>query len=118
MGQNRREIPQSRVEAILHNMLGSDYTLERPKSRIEKLLLALFSGSEIIHNPTNQDPVTNIDIASIEVTKSPNKVEYNDGDTIDFTGIEVTAYKEDNSVFGVIPFEELIFPVTVASEGE
>lgn len=55
-------------------------------------------------------------VTKIEVTKTPDKVEYEDGETIDFTGIEVTAYREDNSVWGLVPFAELEFPVTVASK--
>lgn len=60
---------------------------------------------------TVQYPITKID-----VTTPPTKLEYNDGDSIDFTGIVVTAYREDNSVWGVVPFDELEFPVTVASK--
>ena len=52
----------------------------------------------------------------IEVTTPPTKTEYNDGDIIDFTGIEVTAYREDDSVYGIVPFDELEFPVTIASK--
>lgn len=55
-------------------------------------------------------------INRIQVTKKPDKIIYEDGESIDFTGIEVTAYREDNSVWGVIPFEELEFPVTIASK--
>lgn len=177
--------PSSRVEAILHNILGSEHELEEPKSRFEELLLRLaenFSdlvsitvelpdveyikgdsinydgaivtatfenGKTIIISPglitwtPDNNTVLNdagtqtvsasytvkditktwtgtiivqYPINKIEVTTPPTKLEYEDGDNIDFTGIEVTAYREDNSVWGIVPFEELEFPVTVASK--
>ena len=46
---------------------------------------------------------------------------YRDGDTIDFTGVEVTAYlatgeiwEDENHPDGVVPVSELVFPVTIA----
>ena len=50
----------------------------------------------------------------IAVTVQPNKINYSDGDTIDYTGITVVAYKADDSVYGTIPFDSLIFPTTEA----
>ena len=56
--------------------------------------------------------------ASIRVITPPTKTTYEDGETIDFTGIEVKAYTEDGEEVESIPFEELIFPVTVADLDE
>ena len=59
--------------------------------------------------------------SSIIVTTPPTVTTYQDGDTIDFTGIVVTAYTLDGEVWedsshpgGVIPVSELEFPVTTA----
>ena len=59
--------------------------------------------------------------SSIVVTTPPTVTTYQDGDTIDFTGIVVTAYTLDGEVWedsshpgGVIPVSELDFPVTTA----
>jgi hypothetical protein len=58
----------------------------------------------------------------IAVTTPPTKTEYEEGETLDFTGIEVTIYKKDDSVWtdtthpqGKALFSELEFPVTVAT---
>ena len=59
--------------------------------------------------------------SSIAVTTPPNITQYSDGDTIDYTGLVITAYKRDGQVWtdeahpnGVIPIRELVFPVTTA----
>ena len=59
--------------------------------------------------------------SSIVVTTPPTVTTYQDGDTIDFTGIVVTAYKADGTVWsdadhpnGVIPVSELSFNPTRA----
>lgn len=58
----------------------------------------------------------------IIVNKLPNKFQYNLGETIDFTGIEVNAYADskiwtnDEYPNGIIPFEELAFSTTVIPE--
>lgn len=52
--------------------------------------------------------------SKIAVTKAPNNINYHTGENLSFDGIEVTAYYEDDSVYGVIPFNELVFPVTQA----
>lgn len=60
----------------------------------------------------------------IEITTLPTTLVYNDGDTIDFTGMVVTGYNEDDSLWtyynsdGSIPHSELTFPVTVAEYTE
>lgn len=58
----------------------------------------------------------------IRVEHPPLKIAYNDGETIDFSGMLVKAYNEDGTIWtdethpnGVIPLEELILPVTVAT---
>lgn len=60
--------------------------------------------------------------SSIVVTTPPTKTSYTEGETIDFTGIEVTAYLGDGNAYdtedypnGVIPFSELVFPDTEAT---
>ena len=68
------------------------------------------------------DPITGkLEIAQlpdhINVTTPPAKTDYIPGDKIDYSGIVVTAYKKDGTIWdnpnypnGVIPFNELIFP--------
>lgn len=51
---------------------------------------------------------------SIVVTTPPTKTIYDDGDTIDFSGMIVTAYDVDGQSMGEIPHSSLVFPVTVA----
>jgi hypothetical protein len=43
-------IPESRVEAILSNILGEDYEVKLGKSRVEDLLIAL--GSYVANTPS------------------------------------------------------------------
>lgn len=65
------EEAKSRIEAILKNILGEDYDLEEPKSRVEALLIAL--GSLIGNTPQLVDgvlPLTVIPPAAIEKIKS------------------------------------------------
>lgn len=67
---------------------------------------------------------------AIHITKTPDKMDYSDGETIDYTGIQVMLYKSynegpdgANSVLfrddrygdSIIPFDELIFPNSTAS---
>lgn len=52
--------------------------------------------------------------SEIVITQLPRYIVFGDGGYINFEGIEVTAYYGDGTEYGVIPFEELIFPVTVA----
>ena len=51
----------------------------------------------------------------IAVTTPPTVTTYQDGATIDFSGIEVTAYDSEGSVMQTVPFAELAFEPTVAS---
>ena len=72
-------------------------------------------------DPDTGELVDEVIPSSIEVTTPPTKTAYQHGETIDYTGIVVTAYKADGEIWthdsypnGVIPFEELSFPVTTA----
>lgn len=58
--------------------------------------------------------------SSINIGKAPDKTEYSDGETIDYGGIIVTLKGADGEPFsnsdypnGRIPFEELLFPITI-----
>ena len=60
----------------------------------------------------------------MKITHMPNKTEYYDGETIDYSGIECTllasrstdaeevVFTDENYPFGIIPYDELIFPTT------
>lgn len=59
--------------------------------------------------------------SAIQITTPPPRVSYNDGDTIDYSGIVVTLYDGNGNVFtdsiypdGIVPFSELSFPVSKA----
>ncbi len=52
--------------------------------------------------------------SSIRVTTPPTKTEYDIGDMIDITGIVVTAYKGDGTVYGTVPNNEIRIDPTVA----
>ena len=52
--------------------------------------------------------------SEIRITTQPNTLEYSDGAAIDFTGIVVHAYDSLGGDMGAVPFNELVFPVTVA----
>lgn len=76
------------------------------------------AGIGDVPTPTVTEP------SSIAVTTPPNKTQYYDGEKIDFTGIIVTLYNSNNSVYtddwhpdGVAAFEELNFPIDVAHIG-
>lgn len=69
--------------------------------------------------PTTTEP------SSIAVTTPPAKTEYYDGETIDFSGIVVTLYNSDGSVYtddwhpdGVASFDELTFEPTTAQPSD
>lgn len=58
--------------------------------------------------------------SAIHIVIKPRKLEYEEGETLDFTGIHVYLMDGNNHLFtsedyptGEIPFEELMFPVTV-----
>ena len=49
----------------------------------------------------------------IQVTQAPLRITYSNGDRINIQGIEVTAYNDDGSVWGTVPFDEItIDPAT------
>lgn len=52
--------------------------------------------------------------SSMRVTTPPTKIEYDIGDSIDITGIIVTAYKGDGTVYGVVPNNEIRIDPTKA----
>lgn len=59
--------------------------------------------------------------SAIQITTPPPRVSYNDGETIDYSGIVVTLYDGNGNVFtdsrytdGTVPFSELVFPVDKA----
>lgn len=55
----------------------------------------------------------------IAITTPPTKLAYTDGEAIDITGMVVTAYNSDDSVWGIIPLNELtIVPVVAVSPDE
>lgn len=51
---------------------------------------------------------------SIQITTLPTKVNYTNGETIDYSGIVVHAYSSTGRDLGAVPFNELVFPVTIA----
>lgn len=61
---------------------------------------------------------------SIKIIKPPKKLVYNNGDNIIFSGLVVQAYTANGNIWtddsypnGIIPINELYFPVTVANGG-
>jgi len=68
----------------------------------------------ITKDPVTGELVDEIAPEYIVVTMPPTTVQYQHGDTIDFSGIVVHAYDSDGVDLGEVPFEELIFPVTIA----
>ena len=51
---------------------------------------------------------------SIRITTLPTKVNYTNGERINYSGIVVHAYSSAGRDLGVVPFNELVFPVTTA----
>jgi len=84
------------------------------------------TGNEVTVSP---DPQTGVIVkttipSEIRVTTQPAKTEYAEDETIDLTGIVVTAYTLDGEVWsdathpgGVVPVSELTINPTVASSG-
>lgn len=83
------------------------------------------TDGEIHHvepDPETGELVDTVLPSSIEVTTPPTNTDYVEGETIDYTGIGVTAYlasgetwEDEDHPNGIIPFAELLFPVTIAS---
>lgn len=51
---------------------------------------------------------------SIQITVLPTKLNYTNGETINYNGIVVHAYSSAGRDLGAVPFNELVFPVTQA----
>ena len=51
---------------------------------------------------------------SIRITTLPTKVNYTNGEQINYNGIVVHAYSSTGRDLGAVPFNELVFPVTTA----
>lgn len=51
---------------------------------------------------------------SIRITTLPTKVNYTNGETINYSGIVIHAYSSTGRDLGAVPFNELVFPVTTA----
>jgi hypothetical protein len=95
-----------------------------PLTRVEKYLYYLLYGNGFSSGGSSgSGGNTQTDNPHhILITTPPTKTEYEEGETLDFTGIEVTIYKKDDSVWtdtthpqGKALFSELEFPVTVAT---
>ena len=56
--------------------------------------------------------------SSIKVTTKPTKTSYNDGDAIDYSGMVVKAYLKTGGLYGTVPGNELLLPVTTAEYDE
>jgi len=65
-------------------------------------------------DPTTGELTETMVPVEIRVTTQPTKVQYYDGDTINYSGIIVHAYSSNGVDFGAVPFSELVFPVTTA----
>lgn len=86
------------------------------------------TGEDVVVKPDPQtgELVETVVPSSIEVVTPPTFTgPYGDNAYISFDGIEVRAYKADGTVWedenhpdGVIPFSELVFPVTTAQGGD
>lgn len=68
----------------------------------------------ITSDPTTGELIDNVAPVSIAVTVKPYTGPYMPGAYIGFDGIVVHAYDSTGADMGIIPFSELIFPVTVA----
>lgn len=53
----------------------------------------------------------------IEVTALPLTISYDEGETIEYDGLVVTAYDKNGESMGTVPFNELILPVKTAAIG-
>lgn len=67
-------------------------------------------------DPTTGDIVIRKVPSSIRVVVPPSKTSYQGGETINYSGIVVKAYLESGEEWGTVPFNELIFPVSNASD--
>lgn len=74
------------------------------------------TGEEVeVHpDPETGEIVTTVLPTEIRVITPPNKTDYADGETIDYSGIVVHAYSSTGQDMGAVPFGELVFPITTA----
>ena len=72
----------------------------------------------VTKDPETGDLVKTITPESIRIITPPTKTSYADKETINFSGIVVHAYSSKGTDLGVVPFNELVFPVTQASKDE
>ncbi len=105
--------------------LDGDIDLSQQES-LSQDLTNLADNEEAIYNYMTDHGDSSGIPARIRVTNPPDKLEYNDGDEIDFTGLVVCAYSSlttrtpfirqewEGPRHNQIPFDELSFPVTVA----
>jgi hypothetical protein len=83
------------------------------------------SGNEMAVGLDNLGQLTQqILPTSIKIIKPPKKLVYNNGDNIIFSGLVVQAYTANGDIWtdnshpnGIIPINELYFPITVANGG-
>lgn len=68
-------------------------------------------------DPTTGELTETVVPVEIRVTVPPTKTEYTHGEAINYSGIVVHAYDATGADMGVVPFNELIFPVTTADVG-
>ncbi len=66
-------------------------------------------------DPETGDITETVIPTSIRVVTPPNKVVYNNGETINYTGIVVHKYSARGTDLGVVPYGELVFPVSKAN---
>lgn len=96
-----------------------DQVISQPEPRIDPE-----TGDPVI-DPSTGEPEYELETkkvpSSIKITTPPTRLEYTDGDLIDFTELVVKAYKKATGLFtdesypeGIIPHSELDFPVKVA----
>ena len=65
-------------------------------------------------DPQTGELVETVVPTEIRVTTLPTKMDYTDGETIDYSGIVVHAYSSTGQDMGAVPFGELVFPITTA----
>lgn len=70
-------------------------------------------GNEHVVTTKDGEIVDTMVPTTIRVITPPSKIAYSDGETIDYSGIVVHAYSATGQDMGEVPFDELIFPITV-----
>lgn len=106
---------------------GTYYPSSSERTAIQTQLGTLANDEEAIYGyMTDHSDSTGMP-ARIIITQDPDTVDYDEGDTIDFTGIVVCAYASattrtpfireawDGPRHNQVPFDDLTFPVTIAT---